>query len=179
MSDKIKYLKELDEQVGKLNKSLDIICVGGFILEQYGLKSTLDVDAFFTTTEDIYNIIEKIGEKYNINAPNGELWLNNNVMNLNKTPDTAFCKKMNMFNNINVFTTDLDYVLGMKLISMRNKDIIDIAAIINYEKIQTPKELKKRLLKYNFDDLDESLILEAFGEAYGIAWLEKYYKENY
>ena len=31
---------------------------------------------------------------------------------------------------------------------------------------------------FEFGYIDESLILETFGEAYGMEWLEKYYTDN-
>ena len=63
----------------------------------------------------------------------------------------------------------------MKLRSERELDIRDVAYIISYKKIKEPKSFKLQLEKYGFSDVDDSLILEAFSEAYGLEWLEKYY----
>ena len=72
----------------------------------------------------------------------------------------------------------LEYVAGMKLISSREQDIKNVASIILLQKSATPEDLKNKVSKYGFEDIDESVLLEAFGEAYGMDWLEKYYVEN-
>ena len=54
----------------------------------------------------------------------------------------------------------------------------DVAEIIRKQRIPNPEELEEKLKDYGFDSIDESLILEAFGLAYGFEWLEKYYIAN-
>lgn len=63
---------------------------------------------------------------------------------------------------------------------MREQDIIDIGSIIKHEHIVSPESLSDELDKYGFKDIDISILLEGFSEAYGIDWLEKYFinKEN-
>ncbi len=50
--------------------------------------------------------------------------------------------------------------------------------IIKKLEIPSPKEMNIILEKYDFNNIDESIILEVFGEAYGMEWLEKYYVDN-
>lgn len=66
----------------------------------------------------------------------------------------------------------------MKLRSGREQDIEDVSKIITKLEIPSPKEFSDILVEYKFTDIDESLILESFGKAYGMEWLEKYYIEN-
>lgn len=179
MKEKMFYLEKLNDELVNIGENLDIICVGGFVLECHGLKSTLDIDAFYNPTKVVKEVIKSIGDQYNINNPSGEVWLNNDVMNLNAAPELSLCEKISDFSNLNVYIAPLDYVMGMKFLSMRNKDVIDIAAIIKYRKYNDPKEVQKRLQALCFEEIDESMMLEAFAEAYGMDWLEKYYTENY
>ena len=66
----------------------------------------------------------------------------------------------------------------MKLKSAREQDIRDVALILERLSIDSPEQFEKILNDYGFINIDESLILEAFGTAYGFEWLEKYYIEN-
>ena len=80
--------------------------------------------------------------------------------------------------NLKVFIPPLDYIAGMKLMSAREPDIKVVSAIMQNQRIASPDALSKSLRKYGFHSVDESLLLEAFGEAYGMDWLERYYIEN-
>lgn len=66
----------------------------------------------------------------------------------------------------------------MKLSSARGQDIKDVAWIIRQQKEEDPIAFSDKLKEMGFAQIDESLILEAFGTAYGMEWLEKYYIEN-
>ena len=57
-------------------------------------------------------------------------------------------------------------------------DIQDFAAIIRKIEIKNPEELMNRLKRYGFYYVDESVLLEAFGIAYGMNWLEEYYTHH-
>lgn len=41
----------LNEKLSEENLQLHLHCVGGFVLEYYGMKATEDIDAFYETTE--------------------------------------------------------------------------------------------------------------------------------
>ena len=67
----------------------------------------------------------------------------------------------------------------MKLQSGREKDINDVALIIKKENLGDPIELIKLLKdRYDFDGIDISMVLTAYGKAYGFKWLENYYQEH-
>jgi len=72
---------------------------------------------------------------------------------------------------------ELDYLIGMKLTSARERDLKDVGEILAGEKNKTPFELMATLKEMRFS-IDVSLLLEAFGMAYGIDWLETFYNEN-
>ena len=83
--DKKILFKALNTGLAKENILLEIICVGGFVLEYYDLRGTQDVDAFYQEDAKIRSIIKKVGDEFGVNEPD-ELWLNNSVANLNRTP---------------------------------------------------------------------------------------------
>ena len=118
-----------------------------------------------------------MGDVFGINTEN-ELWLNNSVQNMNVSPPENLCEILFNASNLKVLIPPLDYIAGMKLMSARDQDVKDVSAIIQNQKIASPEVLSKSLRKYGFHSVDESLLLEAFGEAYGMDWLERYYVEN-
>lgn len=169
--------EELNRRLKEKEIDLTVICVGGFVLSHYGLRTTHDIDGFFKTNREITNIIREVGEKFGINSDD-ELWLNNSVQNLNEVPDESICEVLYSMSNLNVLVPPLDYIAGMKLNSSREQDVKDVAEIISFKNISSPEVLAGVLKEYGFQAIDESVLLEAFGEAYGMEWLEKYYIEN-
>ncbi len=165
---------ELDKQLMRKKLKLNVICARGYVLKHYGIRETRDIDGFYNSTPEIRDIISTIGNKYKINQES-ELWLNNSVQNLNDKPPESICELVYEGTNLKIFIPPLEYIAGMKLRSERGLDIRDVAYIISYKKIKEPKSFKLQLEKYGFSDVDDSLILEAFSEAYGLEWLEKYY----
>ena len=65
----------------------------------------------------------------------------------------------------------------MKLSSGREQDIKDAGNIINKEELTSPLFLVQELKEYGFE-IDISLLLEAFGSAYGMDWLADYYQKH-
>ena len=47
----------LNEKLSEENLQLHLHCVGGFVLEYYGMKATEDIDAFYESTEKVEKII--------------------------------------------------------------------------------------------------------------------------
>lgn len=172
-----KALEKLNKKLIENNLNVEIICVGGFVLDYHNIRSTYDIDGFFDSTNKLEALIKEVGDELNINKED-ELWLNNSVSNLNKKPDKDICTKNNDYSNIELYIPPLEYILGMKIESMRDQDINDIGKIIKELNIKNPKKLEKDLTNYGFKNVDISIILEGFAEAYGIEWLEKYYKKN-
>lgn len=112
--DKKVLFEAFNTELAKENISLEIICVGGFVLEYYNLRGTQDVDAFYQEDAKIRSIIEKVGDDFGVNEPE-ELWLNNNVANMNRVPPRSICDKAFSYSNLTVFVPPLSYILGMKL----------------------------------------------------------------
>ena len=66
----------------------------------------------------------------------------------------------------------------MKLYSAREQDVEDVAAVIRKLSLKSPDRLRKKMTSYGLSRIDESILLEAFGLAYGMQWLEQYYVAN-
>jgi len=175
--DKKVLFEALNTELAKENINLEIICVGGFVLEYYNLRGTQDVDAFYQEDAKIRSIIEKVGDDFDVNEPD-ELWLNNNVANMNKIPPLSICEKVFSYSNLTVFVPPLSYILGMKLDSGRDRDRQDAGEIIKLVKIRSIKDIINKLKEYGFQP-DLSLILEVFEIAYGMEWLTEYMSEHY
>lgn len=168
---------ELNAELKKKNIHLSIICVGGFVLHHIGMRTTIDIDAFFESSEEIHSMIRAIGNKYQINTED-ELWLNNSVMSLNEVPPEAICSVLYQFSNLIVLMPPIEYVAGMKLYSAREQDIEDAAYILRTRHISSPEQFRSLLESYGFQNIDESVLLEAFGVAYGMEWLSGYFREH-
>lgn len=167
----------LNNRLKEQNISMTIVCVGGFVLSHNGMRATQDIDGFFRTNKKIESIIKDVGDEFGINTED-ELWLNNSVQNMNKKPDESICEILYEFSNLKVLMAPLDYIAGMKIQSCREQDVLDVAAIIKKMKIASPDDLLEVLKNYGFGEVDESILLEAFGQAYGMEWLENYFREN-
>lgn len=112
----------LNEELAKEGLNLALICVGGYVLEQHGFRTTQDVDAFYRGTPKIKEIIYRVGQQLSLNTSE-ELWLNNSVENLNPRPSFEFCEILYSFENLTVYIVSLDYLLGMKLTSSRKQNL--------------------------------------------------------
>ncbi|HFI0667113.1 TPA: DUF6036 family nucleotidyltransferase [Streptococcus suis] len=174
--DKKILFEALNTELSKENINLEIICVGGFVLEYYNLRGTQDVDAFYKENDKIRRIIAKVGDDFDVNEPD-ELWLNNNVANLNKIPPRSICNLAFCFSNLKILVPPLTYILGMKLESGRDRDKQDAGEIVKLEEIRSIKEIHQKLKEFGFH-LDISIVLEVFEIAYGMKWLAKYLREH-
>lgn len=167
----------LNKELVKEGLNLALICVGGFILEYHGLRSTQDVDAFYKESPKVKEIIYSVGQQLGLNTSE-ELWLNNSVVNLNPQPPFEFCEVLYSFENLTVYIVSLDYLLGMKLTSAREQDLKDVSDIIRYRELQSPIALYKFLKKNGFKTVDFTYILEGFSRAYGMDWLREYFEKH-
>lgn len=168
---------ELNHELAKHNLDLTVICVGGYVLQHHDIRATADVDGFFAETPDIRAIIRRVGEKFQINGPD-ELWLNNSVQNLNDIPPKSICKTVHVFSNLKILMPPLEYIAVMKLNSGREQDIDDVAQIIKKTDIKDIDDFYDRIKPFSSQRYDESLLLEAFGHAYGMDWLVDYYTKQ-
>jgi len=169
--------EELNRRLAQEDMKLTVICAGGYVLNRHGMRTTQDIDRFFQSNAVIDQMIREVGEKFGINTPE-ELWLNNSVQNMNEKPPENICEPVYDLSNLRVLSLPLDYIAGMKLSSAREQDIQDTAAILRKMNIQDPDDLMNRIHQYGFYHIDESVLLESFGIAYGMEWLEKYYLEH-
>lgn len=174
--DKKILFKALNDELVKENIMLEIICVGGFVLEYHDLRGTQDIDAFYQEDYKIRNIIRTVGDRYDANNLS-ESWLNNSVANLNRIPPKSICEEMYSFSNLRVLMPPLIYIIGMKLSSGRYRDKQDAGDILRLLRINSPRDLGIQLSEYDFQ-LDISMVLEAFEYAYGTEWLVEYLKEH-
>ncbi|TWS94374.1 DUF6036 family nucleotidyltransferase [Streptococcus sp. sy018] len=176
--DKMKPVFEaLNHELSQENLQLTIICVGGYVLEYHGLRATQDVDAFYEESQKVTELIARVGQQFNLNTYE-ELWLNNSVASMNKQPPLDVCETLYSFEQLTVLMVSIEYVLGMKMVSIREQDLKDIGAIIKYKSLHSPFDTFDALKKMGFDKLDFSVLLEGFSYAYGMEWLENFFKDN-
>ena len=168
--------EELNRLLAGNQMTLSVICVGGFVLEHHGLRATQDIDAFYKETQKTRELITEVGAKYAINTD--ELWLNNSVANMNLQPPENICEVLYQLSNLTVLAAPIEYILGMKLESGREQDLKDIGMIIRYKHFTSPFLLFDWLKEEGFAQIDFSMLLEGFSYAYGMEWLESFYKEN-
>jgi hypothetical protein len=166
----------LNEKLSDIGQFLQVVCAGGYVMQLHGYKATADVDAFFKTNAAIENVIKQVGDEFGINTPD-ELWLNNNIASMNADPPAAHQRLIHNFSHLTVKAVDITYLIGMKLTSLRNRDMVDLTTIINSNNELDPIKLYNHLTAIGFN-IDVSAVLEAFGEACGIAWLESYYIDH-
>lgn len=167
----------LNDELSKADCYLSIVCVGGFVLQLHELKATLDVDAFYEDNKMIRSLVWSVGERFHLNQ-NNEAWLNRSVANLNARPPESECSILYDYSNLRVMTASLIYVLCMKLSSAREQDVIDMVRIIQHLKLNDPISTYKHLCSLNLHNLDLSILLEAFNEAYGDEWMQNYFVEH-
>jgi hypothetical protein len=166
----------LNKKLSELREHLELVCGGGYALHIHGYRGTIDVDAFYKSNDDIERVIREVGDAFGINTTE-EVWLNNSISNLNTEPPEQYTEVMHQFSNLTVRVVGLDYLVGMKLTSARERDVKDVGVILVGEGIQNPFDLMGTLKGMGFS-IDVSLLLEAFGMAYGMDWLETFYHEN-
>ena len=148
----------LNEELVKIDQSLELVCAGGYVMQLNGYRATVDVDAFYESNKTIEHIIRKVGDEFGIN-------------------NEEDCELIHQFTNLTVKAVNIIYLVGMKLASAREQDLKDVAGILKDNTNQQPFQLMEKLKDMKFD-VDVSVLLDAFGRAYGIEWLEKFYVAN-
>jgi hypothetical protein len=168
--------RRLNEELTAKEQSLSLVCAGGYVMQQKGYRATVDVDAFYKSNAEIEAAILKVGEEFGINKPD-ESWLNNSISNMNSEPPDEHCEVIYKFTNLTVSAVSITYLLGMKLISGRGQDIIDVATVLKHDNNKSPIELMSKLIDMKFE-VDISDLLDAFELAFGMDWLEEFYIKN-
>jgi len=80
-------------------------------------------------------------------------------------------------NSIDFNAVDITYLMGMKFESARVQDLSDISTILKHDNNNEPFKLRAKLIDMGFN-IDISLLLEAYGAAHGMEWLENFYRSN-
>jgi len=166
----------LNNDLSVIDQSLEIVCVGGYVMQLHGYRGTADIDAFFESNASIKEIIRKVGDEFEINSPD-ELWLNNSVSNKNPIPPPWHREEVYRFSHLTVMKVDIIYLLGMKLESGREQDLRDVAAIVKDNNDKQPLKLFSKLKEIGFN-LDISVVIDAFEQVHGMEWLERFYIAN-
>lgn len=121
MIDHDKYFEILNDRLKEKNEFLTLYTVGGYALKCYGLKATMDVDAFYDSNTTIEGIIKEIGDEYDIN-PINEKWINKAVAYLKdervKSPGQEFSKLIKKLSNLEIYRANIDFLLVMKVFAV-------------------------------------------------------------
>lgn len=171
-----KLFSDLNEELAKSGLTLDLVCVGGFVLEYHNIRTTDDIDAFYQESSDLIECIENVGKENGI-SDSEERWLNNSVSSLNRKPPKSVCQEILSYSNLSITIPSLTYILGMKLESARRRDINDAGIIIRSERFEDVLDASKTLEDLGFQ-IDFSVLMEAFEVAYDIEWLTEYLEEH-
>jgi len=166
----------MNEELSQVGRTLLLICAGGYVMQLNGYRGTLDVDAFYESSKTIEAIIRKVGDTFGINKPD-ELWLNNSIANMNPRPSDEHCEPVYQFSNLIVKAVSIKYLIGMKLASGREQDLMDVGDILKENRNEKPFELLSELVDMRFD-IDISGLLDAYEKAYGMDWLDEFYVNN-
>lgn len=160
----------LDRRLAALSEHLEVIVVGGAVLQMEGIRATEDVDAFYRSTAAVEKAIRDVERELGYGRKE-EAWLNGSVANLNPSPPSGMCPVVFSGTALTVRAAPLDYVALMKLASGREKDVSDVAAIVKTLGVTDPGRITDRAREYGFAEPDEPLVTEAFWRAYGDEWL--------
>jgi len=71
----------------------------------------------------------------------------------------------------------ITYLMGMKLASGREQDLMDVGDILKKNRNEKPFELLSELIGMRFD-IDISGLLDAYEKAHGMDWLDEFYVNN-
>jgi hypothetical protein len=168
--------KMFNAELSNMGISLKLVCAGGYVMQLHGYRGTADVDAFYKSNAEIDGIIRKVGDQFGINRAD-EMWLNNSISNMNTDPPDSYCEPVYHFSNLTVKAVDIIYLIGMKLHSGREQDLKDVADIVKAENNKQPLELLSTLTEIGFNP-DISDLLDSFGTAHGVDWLEAFYETH-
>jgi hypothetical protein len=168
--------RRLNEELSPIDTFLELVCAGGYVLQLHGYRATVDIDAFYASNAEIEAVIRKVGDEFGINRPD-ELWLNGSISNMNPKPPIAHYKLVHKFSNLEVNAVDMPYLIGMKLTSGREQDLIDVGTILKHDNNREPFELLTELVGMRFQ-IDISGLLDGYEKAHGMQWLEDFYKDN-
>lgn len=147
--DIIKFLEELSDQLKTQGVKGEVLLFGGaaMILTFNARVDTKDIDAVFTPKKEFQEAIVKV-------AKNNDLknnWLNDAVKGFLYS-DKFNQKEILKFDNLNVYVPEPEYLLAMKVISMRTEavssDFDDIRILLKATGIDTPEKVISLVKEY-------------------------------
>jgi len=159
--------RRLDELLGLNGLTLRIIVCGGYLIQQMGIRGTVDVDAFYVKNDQIESLIKQVGAELGLNTEY-TTWLNRSVATMSDWPDEKFHERLHTFDHLMIDRVTTEYLLGMKLRSTRERDVIDIL-----EPVTLYNHLNHMGIRVSM-----SYILTAFSEMHGSDWFGRYFVEN-
>jgi len=169
--------QELNEALRRAGLTLRIICCGGYLMNQLGsTRETKDVDAFYTSNQEIDQIIKRIGDAHGLNTGR-TIWLNNAVSTMSDWPDPAHYSTAKAFSNLTIDEVSPEYLLGMKLSSVRPVDVEDSAYLVKLLKLENPVEAYNKIHPLN-SKVNILAVLKAFAQLYGEKWQWDYFRAN-
>ncbi len=166
-----KYFSELSDQLKIQNAKGEILLFGGaaMILVFNSRISTKDIDAVFQPKKEFQKAIKQVAllNKLNIN------WLNDAVKGYLYS-DKFNQKEILKFDNLTVYVPEPEYLLAMKIISMRieaeSSDLEDIRTLLKATDLNSPDMVLELVKRYYPQDMIpqksyyaiEEIITEAF-----------------
>ncbi|MEN8155110.1 MAG: DUF6036 family nucleotidyltransferase [Acidobacteriota bacterium] len=166
-----KYFSKLSDQLKLQNSKGEILLFGGaaMILTFNSRISTKDVDAVFKPKKEFQIAIDHVAKDNNLNKN----WLNDAVKGFlysNKFNQKEILK----FDNLTVYVPEPEYLLAMKVISMRTEavssDFEDIKTLLKETGLDTPGKVLDLVREYYPENMIpqksfyalEGIISEAF-----------------
>lgn len=139
------YLELLGTELQQRQVTADILLVGGavMVLEVGNRTSTQDIDASFEKNAPaIRDAILSIAKHEGLRND----WLNDAAKGFLYTqPPVTLWRH---FGSLNIYIPSLEYVLAMKLVAGRPRDIDDAKAIVQKLGISTPQDVLNGLTRY-------------------------------
>ncbi|PCR99112.1 DUF6036 family nucleotidyltransferase [Lactococcus fujiensis] len=172
-----KLFFRLNEKLAEHNLTLQLDCVGGFVLEYYGLKATDDIDAFYESSAKIESLIAEVGNEFGVGTAR-EAWLNHAVGQMMSLGSIDDRKVIFEASHLSVTISSLQSILIDKIQAGRSKDIPDIAKIMRAMDIKSPQKLLQLNRQFSNGETDPAIILEAYSVAFGEEALRQYLREN-
>ena len=87
------------------------------------------------------------------------------------------CEMVNELPNLEEKVDNINYLVGMKLMSGREQDLMDVGDILKKDRNEKPFELLSKLSGMKFV-IDISELLDAYEKAHGLDWLDEFYVNN-
>jgi hypothetical protein len=139
------YLQMLGQELAAQQRTGAIFLVGGavMILTIGNRNSTRDIDASFVSeTPAIRAAVEQIAQREGLPSD----WLNDAAKGfLYTSPPVSLWKH---YPGLDIYLPGLDYILAMKIVAGRLRDLNDARALIQHLKLNAPQEVLDILKRY-------------------------------